>query len=115
LFESNVFARLVGTPRGRVRASGPTSPFDRRLLSKRTGISRARADTEIGKWAEGTSRFRKLRMEIVAQFPRAQKSLADYYKDRFEKSDEKADEMAQQASDIASDIVFRSYFVGPSG
>jgi hypothetical protein len=50
-------------------------------------------------------------MEIVAQFPRAQKSLADYYKDRFKKPDEKADEMAQQALDI----VFRSYFVGPSG
>jgi hypothetical protein len=74
-------------------------------------VSRATADTEIGKWAEGTSRFRKLRKEIIAQFPGAQKSLAVYYKDRFKKTDEKADEMAQQALDI----VFRSYFNRPSG
>jgi hypothetical protein len=68
-----------------------------------------RAETEIGKWAEGTPRFRKPGMQIVAQFPRAQKSLADYYKDRFKKPDETADAMAQQASDI----VFRSYFTRP--
>src|ERR1700733_2875910 len=74
-------------------------------------ISRARADTEIGKWAEGTSRLRKLRMQIIVQFPGAQKALAGYYKGRFEKVDDKADAMAEQALDIA----FRSYFNRPSG
>jgi hypothetical protein len=74
-------------------------------------VSRAEADTEVGKWAGRTSRFRKLGMEIFSQFPRAQKSLADYYKDRFKKPDEQADAMAQQALDI----VFRSYFNRPSG
>ena len=81
------------------------------FVKEEPDVSRAKADTEIGKWAAGTSRFRKLRTEIVAQFPGAQKSLADYYKDRFKKADEKADAMAQQALDI----VFRSYFTRPSG
>lgn len=69
-------------------------------------VSRAEAEAEIAKWAEATPRLRTLRTEIVAQFPRAQKSLADYYKARFNKADKDAEAMAQQALDI----VLRSYF-----
>jgi hypothetical protein len=76
------------------------------FVKEKPTVSRATAETEIGKWAEGTPRFRKLRMKIVAQFPRAQKSLADYYKDRFKKPDENAEEMVQPPLDS----VFRSYF-----
>jgi hypothetical protein len=74
-------------------------------------ISRAKADTEFAKWSEGTSRFRKLRRQILAQFPQAQRTLANYYKASFRKGDQEANAMAQQALDI----VFRTYFTGPAG
>jgi hypothetical protein len=74
-------------------------------------VSRAEAEAEIAKWGEATPRLRTLRTEIVEQFPRAQKSLADHYKDRFNKADRDAEAIAQQALDI----VLRSYFTRASG
>lgn len=81
------------------------------VVKENPHTSRAEADTEIGKWSDGTPRFRKLRMEIVAQLPKAKKALAGYYKDHFGKTDEEANAAAQQALDIA----FRSYFMSPAG
>jgi hypothetical protein len=80
------------------------------VVKENPHISRADADTEIGGWSDGTPRFRKLRMEIVAQLPKAKKALADYYKN-LGKADEEANAAAQQALDIA----FRSYFTRPAG
>lgn len=81
------------------------------FVKEQPDVGRAAAEKAIGKWAEATPRLRTLRTEILEQFPRAQKSLADYYKERFSKSDQEAAAMAQQALDI----VFRSYFTRASG
>lgn len=80
------------------------------IVKEEPDVSRAMADTEIGKWSEETPRFRKLRMEILDQFPKAQKALANYYKGRFGKADKDADAVAQQALDVA----FRWHFSKPA-
>jgi hypothetical protein len=80
------------------------------IVKEDLDVSRTMAETEFGKWAEGTPHFRKLRIEIFNEFPEAQEALAGYYKDHLGMTNARANGAAEQALDIA----FRSYFMTPA-
>jgi hypothetical protein len=68
--------------------------------------TKERADSGLKEWAR-TAKNEKTYSEIVAQYPKAERALANYYEKTFGKSTGEAAEMAHAILDLA----FRSHFV----
>lgn len=71
--------------------------------------SRAQVDAELRKWSHKAKSFRALYNRINAQYPKAERSLAEYYRAGFHKKSGEAKALARQALDVA----MRMYFVFP--
>lgn len=74
-------------------------PFDTRKV----------VDEGLQKWSHEAKSFGKLYRQIQAQYPRAERALAQYYRSRFAKTPDEARTMAKENLDIA----YRMYFVFP--
>jgi uncharacterized membrane protein YkvA (DUF1232 family) len=70
---------------------------------------RAVVDKGLEAWSHQAGSFHRLYRKILTQYPKAEKSLARYYRGHFHKQPDEARAMARQTLDIA----FRTYFVFP--
>jgi hypothetical protein len=72
--------------------------------------SRAEVDAGLKQWAAVNPRRRAVHAALLRQYPRAQATLAAYYRAHFHLAPRQAKAMAR----YATDLVFRDYFVFPS-
>jgi len=73
--------------------------------------TRDMVDAGLQQWADGSHKYAALYRSIQQQYPKAQRSLAHYYRTTFNLSPDEATKMAA----YVTDTMFRMYFMFPGG
>jgi hypothetical protein len=79
-------------------------------LNAKPSNSRIQVDNELEKWSQKTINHARHYQQILKQYPKTEKALAEHYISEFNKTQAEANVMAKEALDIA----YRMYFVFPN-
>ncbi len=76
-------------------------------LSNQPYNDRIQVDAELKNWSLQADSFYRHYQKIISQYPKAERSLADYYQNQFGYNKNEAQMIAKQVTDFS----FRNYFV----